>query len=277
MTIGASMVLVAGCGGGSGGDSKKAATTADTPAQATPRTGRLTDAATGYTVVMPPGWTYPSGLRLGEAVPLGGMGQGCAIGQAGILGDVRGPKLLAFARRTARSRAAVGATVGVEPVKGVNVSGALVRIRKGNQEARSAIFASAGSGVAVTCRASASRAAAQARGLAQLLASVNLRRDRSLERAQAAAVAVPGVQAAALRHDGARVAAQVRVVSFHGIAGRVRDVIAAMAPRLPNTDIGVNVATASAPDKVALGRYLGGTRAGSIQVPGKAPLRFTLR
>jgi hypothetical protein len=268
--------LLAGCGG-SGGDAKKAETDGATRTDANGSPGRLTDAAIGYSVLMPRGWTYPPDLQQGQPVPLGGGGQGCAIGQAGVLGDVRGRRLLVFARRTAEKRAAKGATVSVESVEGQNVRGALVRISKSGQEARSAIFASAGAGVAITCRAAGAQAADQARGLSLLLSSVNLRSERSLERAQAVAVGVPGVQAAAVRREGSRVAVQVRVARLDGVAVRIRDVIAAVAPVVPRTDIAVNAATAAAPEKLALGRYLGGTKAGTVQVPGGQPRRFALR
>lgn len=268
--------LLAGCGG-SGGDAHKADTGggARTTPSGSPK--RLTDAAIGYSVLVPGGWTFPPDLQQGQPVPFGGDGQGCAIGQAGVLGDVRGRRLLAFARATAKRRAAKDATVTIEAVEGQNVRGALALIRKGGQEARSAIFASAGGGVAITCRAAGPQVAGQARGLSLLLSSVNLRRDPVLERAQAAAVNVPCVQAAALRREGSRVAAQVRVARLGRVDVCIRDVIAAMAPKVPRTDIAVNAATAAAPAKLALGRYLGGTRAGTVQVPGGQPRRFTLR
>lgn len=270
--------LLAGCAGcgGSGDDADRADTDGGTQTEAT-APGRLTDAAIGYSMLMPRGWTFPGDLMPGQPVPLGGSGQGCAVGQAGVLGDVRGKRLLAFARSTARRRAAPGTAVTVEAVNGQNVSGALVRIGGRGQEARSAIFASAGSGVAITCRAPAAQAEEQGRDLSILLSSVNLRREPALERAQAAALGVAGVRAVAVRREGSRVAAQVRVGSFAGVGVRVRDVIAAIAPLLRGTDIGVNAATAAAPQKVALGRYLGGTKAGSVQVPGDQPRRFALR
>lgn len=268
------LALLQGCGG-SGGDGEKADTA---PGGRDPGASaqRLTDQAIGYSLLVPRGWTFPGQRTPGEPVPLGGDGMGCAIGQAGLLGDTRGRKLLGFARDTARRRAAKGTKVTVEAIRGQNVSGALVRIAGRGQEARSAIFASAGSGVAVTCRAASAAAGGQARGLSLLLSSVNLRREPALERAQAAVIGVPGVQAATVRRDGSRAVAQVRLSSFDGVADRLRAAVAAMAPALPRTDIAVNAATAARPQQVALARFLGGTRAGSVQVPGQQPRRFTL-
>lgn len=270
------LVLLQGCGG-SGGDAEKADTGPPPGPDGGASARRLTDAAIGYSLLMPFGWTFPGEHTPGQPVPLGGAGQGCVIGQGGVLGDVRGRKLLAFARQTAARRAAKGTKITVESIRGQNVSGALVRIVGRGQEARSAIFASAGSGVAITCRATSMAAARQGRDLALLLSSVNLRREPRLERAQIAAVRVPGVQAAAVRRDGSRVAAQLRVRGFEDVGARLRDVIVAMAPVLPQSDIAVNAATAAQPQRVALGRYLGGTKAGSVQVPGQQPRRFALR
>ena len=183
---------------------------------------------------------------------------------------------MAFARRTAQRRAAKGALVRARAVRGANVPGALVAVSAGGQQARSALFVTAGGGVALTCRVPTDRAARLDRDLAQLFASLRLRRDPALERAQPAAAAVDGVEGVAVRRAGTRVIAEVRTEDFDRPEQRVRALIAAMAGQLPDTDIGVNAVPLDQPRKTALGRYVGGSRAGSVQVPPGAPKRFTL-
>ena len=70
--------------------------------------------------------------------------------------------------------------------------------------------------------------------------------------------------------------AEVRTRDFERPAQRVRSVIAALARALPGTDIGVNAVPLDRPRSSALGRFLGGSRAGTIQVPPGPPQRFTL-
>lgn len=138
------------------------------------------------------------------------------------------------------------------------------------------MFVTAGGGVAVTCRVPADRAAALDRDLEQLYASLRLRRDPALERAQPAAAAVAGVEGITVRRVGTRVIAEVRLASFRRPEDQVRAVIASLARSLPQTDIGVNAVPLDSPRKAALGRFLGGTGAGTVQVPPTAPKRFTL-
>ena len=267
----AALAVVAGCGGGDGGEDR-----ADTGREAPPPGGaQVTDRALGYSLTLPRGWT-DSLVPAGAARPFGGAGRGCAIGIAGILGDTRGDRLVAFARRTARRRTATGATVRARPVSGANVPGALVAVSAGGQQARSALFVTAGGGVAITCRVPSGRAARLDRDLPGLFASLRLRRDPALERAQPRAAAVQGVEGVTVRRVGTRVVAEVRTRDFSRPEQRVRAVIAALAGELPNTDIGVNAVPLDRPRRNALGRYLGGSRAGTIQVPPGQPRRFTL-
>lgn len=260
--------LVAGCGGS--GDRPKGGTHG-----AGPSAQRLRDPALGYSLLLPRGWIAPK-VPPGQAVPLGGAGESCAIGAAGLLPDVSGARLLPFARNTARRRAASGARIEVEAIRGANVPGALVRISRSGQQARSALFASAGGGVAITCRVRDASAAELDRGLSLLLSSVRLDRDRALERAQPRVVALGGVEGATLRRSGSRVAARVSLRSFRSAPESLRSVVVALARVVPRTDIGVNATDRDDPRKIAFARFLGGTGAGTIQVPPAAPRRFTL-
>ena len=266
----AALVAAAGCGGGDGDD--EADTGRESPP---PGGGRVADRALGYALTLPAGWT-DSAVPAGATRPFGGGGRGCAIGIAGILGDTRGDRLVAFARRTAERRAAKGAIVRARAVQGANVPGAVVAVSAGRQQARSALFVTAGGGVALTCRVPSDRAAKLDRDLAQLFSSLRLRRDSVLERAQPAAAAVDGVEGVTIRRAGTRVIAEVRTKDFSAPEQRVRAVIAAMAGELPDTDIGVNAVPLDQPRKAALGRFVGGSRAGSVQVPPADPKRFTL-
>lgn len=268
----ATLSLVAGCGGGDGDE--KTDTGADT--QPAPAPGkRVADRALGYSLALPAGWT-DSEVPAGATRPFGGAGRGCAIGVAGILGDVRGDRLVAFARRTAQRRAPKGAIVKARAVKGANVPGAVVAVAAGGQQARSAVFVTAGGGVGLTCRVPAGRAGALDRDLDQLFASLSLRRDRPLERAQPAAAAVDGVQGVTVRRAGSRVIAEARLTNFQQPERKVGAIITALARALPGSDIGVNAVPLDGSRKYALGRFLGGSRAGTIQVPPGPPKRFTL-
>lgn len=263
----AALVLVNGCGGSGDASTDKA------PAPGTAQ--RLRDTTLGYSLLLPRGWSAPR-VGPGQAVPLSGGGAGCAIGTAGALPDVSGARLLAFARDTARRRAAKGAQVAVERVQGDNVPGALVRISRPGQRARSALFASAGGGVAITCRVPAAGARDLDRGLSLLISSVRLRRDRALERAQPRVVALAGVNEATLRRSGSRVGARVTLSSFRAAPVRLRSIVEALARELPRTDIAVDATRPNDPSRIAFARFLGGTGAGTIQVPPAAPRRFTL-
>ena len=262
------LVAVAGCGGGD--DGQKADRTAPPAPDA-----RISDRALGYGLTLPRGWT-DSLVPAGATRPFGGAGRGCALGLAGILGDTRGDRLVAYARRTAVRRAPRGAVVRARAVRAANVPGAVVALTARGQAARSALFVTAGGGVAMTCRVPAGRVAALDRDLALLFSSLRLRRDPALERAQPRAAAVGGVQGVTVRRVGTRVVAEVRTRDFRRSAQRVRAVIAALAAALPGTDIGVNAVPLDRPRRSALGRYLGGSRAGTIQVPPGPPQRFTL-
>ena len=264
--------LVVGCGG-SGDDSKDRGRKAD---RAGPTVAnRVRDSALGYSLLLPRGWSAPK-VPPGQAVPLAGGGAGCAVGPAGLLPDVSGPRLLTFARNTARRRAAAGAKIEVEGIRGDNAPGALVRISRSGQQARSALFASAGGGVAVTCRVRDAGAAELDQGLSLLLSSVRLDRDRALERAQPRVVAIQGVQAATLRRSGSRVEARISLKGFRSAPDRLRSVVGVLARAVPRTDIGVNATNRDDPRKIAFARFLGGTGAGTIQVPPAPPRRFTL-
>ena len=134
----------------------------------------------------------------------------------------------------------------------------------------------AGGGVALTCRVPSDRAAGLDRDLAQLFASLRLRRDPRWSAPSPAAAAVDGVEGVTVRRAGTRVIAEVRTRDFSRPEQRVRAVIAAMAGELPDTDIGVNAVPLDQPRKAALGRFVGGSRAGTVQVPRGRPERFTL-
>lgn len=270
VSLGAVVALVAAAGCAGDDDGQKA----DRRAAPAPD-ARVSDRALGYALTLPRGWT-DSQVPPGATRPFGGGGRGCALGLAGILGDTRGDRLVAFARRTATRRAPPGTMVRARAVRAANVQGAAVAITARAQAARSALFVTAGGGVAVTCRVPAGRAAALDRDLALLFSSLRLRRDPVLERAQPRAAAVPGVQGVTVRRVGTRVVAEVRTRDFERPAQRVRSVIAALARALPGTDIGVNAVPLDRPRSSALGRFLGGSRAGTIQVPPGPPQRFTL-
>ncbi len=263
------LALVMGCGGGSSAEPTSSASGGPTSLQ------RLRDPVLGYSLRLPRGWSAPR-VPPGQAVPLAGGGEGCAVGPTGALPDVGGPRLVSFARSTARRRAATGARVAVQRIRGDGVTGALVRISRSGQQARSALFASAGGGVAITCRVGAAGASELDRGLSLLLSSVRLQRDRALERAQPRVVGIAGVQAATLRRSGSRVQARVTLAGFASATRRLRAVVATLARAFPQTDLAVDATDSRDARRAAFARFLGGTGAGTIQVPPAAPLRFTL-
>lgn len=262
--------LVAGCGGS--GDSSK---DGETDGSGPPGAKRVRDPALGYSLLLPRGWSAPK-VSPGQALQLRGEGEGCAIGPVGVLPDVSGARLLTFARNTARRRAARGIRIGVEGVRGDNAPGALVRTSRPGQQVRSALFASAGGGIAITCGVRDAGAVDLDRGLSQLLSSVRLDRDRALERAQPRVVALEGVKGATLRRSGSRVEARVSVTGLRSAPGRLRSVVAVLARAVPRTDIGVNAFDPDHPRRVAFARLVGGTGAGTIQLPPSAPRRLKL-
>lgn len=115
----AALAVVAGCGGGE----KDEADTAPAPAPSP----RVADRALGYSLTLTRGWT-DSEVPVGATRPFSGGGRGCAMGAAGILDDVRGDRLVAFARRTAQRRAAKGALVKARAVRSANVPGGVVAL-----------------------------------------------------------------------------------------------------------------------------------------------------
>ena len=174
------LVAAAGCAGDDDGQK------ADRRAAPAPD-ARVSDRALGYALTLPRGWT-DSQVPPGATRPVRRRAVAAApSGIAGILGDTRGDRLVAFARRTATRRAARGAMVRARAVRAANVPGAAGGASAARaQQARSALFVTAGGGVALTCRVPAGRAAALDRDLALLFSSLRLRRDPVLERAQPA-------------------------------------------------------------------------------------------
>jgi len=195
------------------------------------------------------------------------------IGPAGTLPDVSTKaKLLAFARETALERSADGRVV-VDPVRGANVDGVAVRVLGAGSEGRSAIFAAAGSGVALTCLARGADAERFDLGLPELYASVKLPRDSALEALQPRIAAIPGVAGAALRRLLGRVALQLRIEDF----GEARQVLTA-ALRLAGSElegeVGVSATDAGDPSRVAAARLQSGESSGFVQIIPDDPVKI---
>ena len=134
----------------------------------------------------------------------------------------------------------------------------------------------AGGGVALTCRVPSDRAAGLDRDLRSCSPRCACGAIPRWSAPSPAAAAVDGVEGVTVRRAGTRVIAEVRTRDFSRPEQRVRAVIAALAGELPDTDIGVNAVPLDQPRKAALGRFLGGSRAGTVQVPPGQPRRFTL-
>jgi hypothetical protein len=274
--------LFVGCDGGSGGaeegapsgggsDSARSGAGAET-------TRLVADPLIGYELALPEGWTAPAQREPGAAVPLGGGGQGCTVGTAGTLPALRDrADLIAYARQEAVDRAARGAVVEVEPTRGANVDGALARIGRRNAGARSALFASAGGGVAITCSARGQALRALDRGLAQLFPTVRLDRDPALERLQPQVASVPAVRGAALRREGGTVAARVVLENPAVVRPAMRAVLGLAAGALTDAQIMVTAVDPQQSTQIAVGRTASAADDALVQVGSEEPTTVALR
>lgn len=275
-------VLVAGCDGGSGG-AEEGGSTADGSGGASPSAGgattrRVEDRLIGYELRLPEGWTAPARREPGAPVPLGGGGQGCTVGTAGTLPALRGrADLIAYARQEAVDRAARGAVVEVEPARGANVDGALARIGRRDAGARSALFASAGGGVAITCSARGRALRALDRELTQLFRTVRLDRDLALERLQPEVASVPAVRGAALRREGGSVAARVVLENPRAVRPAMRAVLGLAAGALNDAQIAVTAVDPQQSRQLAVGQTASAADNAQVRVGSEEPTTVALR
>lgn len=262
------LLVLAGCGGGDGPGPNR-------PEPDEQRGAVVRDSVLGYELRVPEGWKVPDDRRPGAEVPVGGEGAGCVIGSAGALPDVSTrEKLLAFARETALKRAAGGRVV-VQAVRGANVDGAEVRVLRAESEARSAIFASAGGAVALTCATRIDDAKRFERGLPELYASVKLPRDSALDALQPRIAALPDVTGVMLRRLPRGVAVQMRLGSF-----RSAQRVATMALRLAGAEldgaVGVSAADPDSPNRLVAARVKSGADEGFVQVIPDRPVTISV-
>lgn len=267
-------MFVAGCGGD---DPESPERSERPPDGGGPQTTNVVrDPALGYELRLPEGWEAPTQTQPGQPVAVGGEGRGCVIGTAGTLPDVSSPaELRAFARDVAVERSP-NASVVVEPVQGANVAGVAVRISGAGREERSAIFASAGSGVALTCAGRSSDAERLDRGLAQLYESVRLRRDAELEALQPRLASLEGVGGAALRRQQGRVAARLELEDF-GVAREVLTSALRVASGELDAPVGISAADPADAGRVAVAQAEPGARSGTVQVAPDPPASVQLR
>lgn len=276
--------LLGGCdGGGSGstpgGDEEaRPSETGAAGGSPSPATGVVRDPLLGYELRLPEGWTAPARSQPGAPVPIGGAGEGCAIGTAGTLPAVQDAgDLVAYARTVAVRRAAPGVVVEVESIRGANVPGALARIGRRDAGARSALFASAGGGVAITCTARGAQLASLDRGLPALFRTVRLSRDTQLERLQPALARVSGVTGASLRRQRGTVTARLELERFGAARSALLGALGATARRLPAAKIAISATDPGEPERFALGRLSPGRRQASLQIGPSPPMRVPLR
>lgn len=271
LLVGCSSGAEEGAPGGGGTDRAGAGAGGET-------TRTLADPLIGYELRLPAGWSAPARREPGAAVPLGGEGQGCTIGTAGTLPALRGRRaLIAYARQEAVDRAARGAVVEVEPARGANVDGALARIGRRDAGARSALFASAGGGVAITCSARGQALRALDRELAQLFRTVRLDRDPALERLQPRLASVPAVRGAALRREGGIVAVRVVLESPAAVGPAMRAVLGLAAEALSDAQIMVTAVDPQQSDQLAAGRTTSAADNAQVQVGSEEPTTVELR
>lgn len=272
--------LVTGCNDGAGGAEEGPAggSAGGAGASAPAATRTLEDPLLGYALRLPPGWSAPAGSEPGAAVPLGGRGEGCTVGTAGTLPAVRrAADLIAYARREAVRRAARGAVVEVEPVRGANVDGALARIGRRDAGARSALFASAGGGVAITCSARGEGLQRLDRELPVLFRTVRLDRDPALERLQPEVASLPAVRGAALRREAATVAVRVILDEPDAVRPAMRGVLGLAAEALRGAQITVTAVDPQQSRQLAVGRTASGADDAQVQVGSGPPGTVALR
>lgn len=268
---------LAGCGGDDESDKAGGGGPAGAPAPRPAESRVLGDPLLGYELRLPEGWTAPAQQRPGAAVPLGGEGRGCSVGTAGTLPDVSSSRrLVDYAREVATDRAAEGAVVQVGAVRGANVDGAVARIEQPDAGARSALFASAGGGVAITCTAPRDRLEALDRALPVLYAGVRLTRDRRLEALQREVVAVAGVDAAALRAERGTVTARLELDRFERARAALVQTLRLMAAKPGDGQVAISATDPGRPELVSLGRAVAGAQRGTVQVPPGEPERVRL-
>jgi hypothetical protein len=273
--------LVAGCDGGSGGAEEGGGTgesAARGGAGEPTATRALNDSLIGYSLRLPDGWSAPASSRAGAAVPLGGAGEGCTVGTAGTLPAIaRRADLIAYARREAVRRAARGAIVEVDPVRGANVGGALARIGRRDAGARSALFASAGGGVAITCSARGEALRRLDSELPELFRTVRLDRDPALERLQPEVASAPAISGAALRREGAAVAVRVTLDEPAAVRPAVRAVLGLAAGAVRDAQITVTAVDPQQSRQLAVGRTASGADEAQVQVGSELPITVMLR
>ena len=152
---------------------------------------------------------YPTGWRPETSEPLllkGPGGGSCVVAAAGALPDWTSSELrVAYVLRGAQS---LGSSAGLAPatagvVRGANAEGAgavaTLRSNGGRRRARTAVLASAGTGVALSCVSSERLFRKVDREVFRpIIASTRVRREPELEPVQAQVAAMDGVEAASL-------------------------------------------------------------------------------